>query len=411
MNHATPRLTAPAHLWQRPDMHHALIDRDYATILRLFIRWTPGASQTTVGQAVGYSQGRISEIMHGKRHVTAHRKILDIADGLQMPPAARRLLGLDPRPSTDNRRPSRPQPIGDHEEELRERLTAARAVDATTAALLHEQTDTIRILDRSLGAPAVTDHLHGHLRSVDALLTYGPLPSARPPLARVLGDAAALAGWQALDAGATHRAWQLFERATAAARESGDTALLAFAHAEQAYVLADLGDPGQARTLVAEVHATHRHRIPARLRAWLYAAEADMSAAMGDGAACRRALDRAQHAIPDHDHDPDLPFLSLNAAHLHRWCGHCLARLGDPAAIDALTRALTTMDTAFTRAEAGLRCDLALALSLRGDLDAARSHATRACELATRTGSTRQRRRLDTLRQTLDTTPDRHHRP
>ncbi len=395
------RPVAPSSLWQRPDMQHALVERDCATILRLFIRWTPGASQTTVGQAVGYSQGRMSEIINGKRHVTAHRKILDIADGLEMPPAARRLLGLDPRPSHD-RQPRHPQPIDDQEEELRERLTAARAVDPTTAALLQEQTDAIRMLDRKLGAPAVADHLHGHLRSLDALLTYGPLPSARTPLARILGDAAALAGWHALDTGATNQAWHLFERATTAARESGDTAMLAFANAEQAYVLADLGEAAQARARVIETYAAHHRRIPARLQAWLHAAEAEMSAAMGDGAECRRALDQAHRAMPDHDHDLDLPFLALDAVHLDRWRGHCLARLGDTGAIDDLTRALTAMDTAFTRAKAGLHCDLALALSLRGELDEARTHAARAHELATRTGSTRQRRRLDNLRQALN---------
>jgi Flp pilus assembly protein TadD len=55
------------------------------------------------------------------------------------------------------------------------------------------------------------------------------------------------------------------------------------------------------------------------------------------------------------------------------------------------------MDGTFTRAEAGLRCDLAAALHVRGERDEARRHLTRAWELAQLTGSARQRRRIREL--------------
>ncbi len=95
--------------------------------------------------------------------------------------------------------------------------------------------------------------------------------------------------------------------------------------------------------------------------------------------------------------DPALPFIFLSDEHFDRWRGNCLARLGDPSAIEHLMAALTVMDASFARAEAGLRCDLAQAMIIRGEFDEAQVHARRARQLATRVGSVRQRRRVERL--------------
>lgn len=55
------------------------------------------------------------------------------------------------------------------------------------------------------------------------------------------------------------------------------------------------------------------------------------------------------------------------------------------------------MDPSFTRAEASLRCDLAHAMIIRGELDEAQAQAKQARQLATRVGSVRQRRRIERL--------------
>jgi hypothetical protein len=51
----------------------------------------------------------------------------------------------------------------------------------------------------------------------------------------------------------------------------------------------------------------------------------------------------------------------------------------------------------YGRAEVGLRVDLALAFAARGDVGDSQAHARRAAELAGRTGSVRQRRRIAQL--------------
>jgi hypothetical protein len=70
---------------------------------------------------------------------------------------------------------------------------------------------------------------------------------------------------------------------------------------------------------------------------------------------------------------------------------------GDPQVAGELQTALSAMDGTFTRAEAGLRCDLAAALYVQGERDEACRHLARARELAQLTGSARQRRRIRDL--------------
>jgi hypothetical protein len=105
----------------------------------------------------------------------------------------------------------------------------------------------------------------------------------------------------------------------------------------------------------------------------------------------------ADAALPAETSDPGLPFIFLSDAHLARWRGNCLVRLGDAAAVEHSLAALASMDSSFTRAEAGLRCDLAEAMLILGELDEAAGHVERARELALRVGSVRQRRRIERL--------------
>jgi hypothetical protein len=100
--------------------------------------------------------------------------------------------------------------------------------------------------------------------------------------------------------------------------------------------------------------------------------------------------------------DASLPYLSLNTAHLARWRGNCLIQFGDTATITDLTTALTGI-SGFTRAEAGLRCDMAAALHGAGDRDEARRHLSSATELARLAGSARQRRRIIDLTRRIGT--------
>jgi hypothetical protein len=79
-----------------------------------------------------------------------------------------------------------------------------------------------------------------------------------------------------------------------------------------------------------------------------------------------------QRLPADANRDEDGPYLALDAVHLARWHGHAPARFGHPDAVAVLMKALSAHDADFSRAEAGLRVDLAIAHLETGQRDAAR---------------------------------------
>jgi len=359
-------------------------------------------SQIRIGTAVGLAQVRVSLIARDRQAVTSTAVLTRIADGLGMPEHARICLGIAPRQAAPPPATRAAQADdADQAAELLRRISSARYLDASVIQLLQEETNAIRLLDRRLGAPAVAAKLEAHIGQLQDGLHHCLTPSRRAKIALVLADAAALAGWQAIDTGRLAAAWNHFETATAAAREAGDNSLLAFAAGEQAYVLLDLGQPTQALEKVRAVHHRADSGIPHLLRGWLYAAEAEMAAVDRQQEACRASLDRAADEISRPLATDTLPYLALDSGHLARWRGNCLVHFGDTATIADLTTALASMDGTFTRAEAGLRCDLAAALHAKGERDVAREHLRRATELAKISGSARQRRRIAQLRRRI----------
>lgn len=283
-------------------------------------------------------------------------------------------------------------------ETLRAALTTSRTVGPSSALTFADQVQHTRMLDRQLGAPGALNRLKSITDAIESLLRHAVLPASRAPLAGVLADAGALGGWQALDIGDITRAWTLYEIAKHAARESGDVAALVHAMGEQSYALMDIGEPADGLALVTAAREQAGTAIPAVLRSWLTAVEAEMSAGIGDGDQARRLLDDARALLPE---DPDsrtvLPYISLGPGHLSRWRGNVLARLGDPEATGDLLVALEQMDPSFTRAGASLRCDLAAAMLAQHERTEARRHGAEGRALARQAGSVRQRRRLDAL--------------
>jgi hypothetical protein len=136
--------------------------------------------------------------------------------------------------------------------------------------------------------------------------------------------------------------------------------------------------------------------VPKLMETWLAAAQAEMATATGDADAARTALDQASGLLPAEPDNP-LPYLVLSESHLARWRGNCLARLGYEDAIEELSNGLVAVTGTYARAEAGVRIDLATALLVHGERGNAEEHLRTARLLVSRTGSLRQRRRIDRL--------------
>jgi hypothetical protein len=284
--------------------------------------------------------------------------------------------------------------------ELRLLLDAARRVDPSTIALLHQQLDAIRRLDRQLGAIVVRDELNAKIHQVHRLTTHSLAPGTREPLAALLSEMHTLAGWQALDLGDITDSWQHYEQSRSTAAQSDSITHESHAAAEQAFVLIDTATTRDAVDLLDHARRRADTTAPRTLRGWLAAAHGETLAAHGDHTASLRAFDQAAELLPSEPTD-DRPYVALNTVHLARWRGHALARLGHPDAITTLTNALNQLDPTFVRAETALRVDLATAHAATGDQDEARAHAARARTLAGELGSKRQHRRLTTLEASL----------
>ncbi|MDH6132850.1 transcriptional regulator with XRE-family HTH domain [Kitasatospora sp. MAA4] len=289
--------------------------------------------------------------------------------------------------------------LADGYDELLGRIDSARSLSLGMVDTFLNQTELLRSFDRQMGAAGLVDQMRAHLDSLEDALTFAVLPDARRPVAKALAGAATLAAWQALDVGAVERAWRHYELGKRAASEADEPMYLAHAMAEQAYVLADAGRAEMAVDLVRDAQRTGGTKVSPRLAAWLFAAEAELCAKAGLADDCRRALDHAAAVLPagDESRDPDMLSIFLNANHLARWRGNALAMLGEDAALAELYVALERMDPAFTRATAGLRCDLAQAHLVRGEFGPAKEHLQQARLLANRTGSVRHRRRIERL--------------
>ncbi|MFF9622090.1 XRE family transcriptional regulator [Streptomyces griseosporeus] len=295
-------------------------------------------------------------------------------------------------------------PIADGYDELLIRIDTASSVSESMVKAFNDQTELLRTMDRQLGASGLVDQMTGHLARLEDALNFAVLPSARRPVALALAGASTLAAWQAIDSGAVERAWRHYELAKRAARDAEAPMYLAHAMPEQAYVLCEAGRPALGVELVRDAQRTLGSAGSPRLRAWLFAAEAEMCAHVpGMADDCRRALDAAMASIPPgpEDRDPDMLSIFLNGAHLTRWRGNVLAMLGDDDAVTSLYDALKGIDPTFVRAQAGLHADLAQAHLARAEYDDAGRHLRKARLLAGRTGSVRQRRRIDMLSSKL----------
>lgn len=178
---------------------------------------------------------------------------------------------------------------------------------------------------------------------------------------------------------------------------------LAHAMGEQAYVLCEAGRPALGLELIRDAQRTLGQAGSPRLCAWLHAAEAELCAHAGMPDDCRRALDAAMASIPPgaEARDPDMASIFLNGGHLARWRGNILGLLGDADAVNSLYGALEVVDPTFVRAQAGLHTDLAQAHLSRAEFEDANTHLRKARLLASRTGSVRQRRRVDLLSERL----------
>jgi transcriptional regulator with XRE-family HTH domain len=266
---------------------------------------------------------------------------------------------------------------------FRAALAAAAAIDDAALGLWREQLDVATRLDDELGATGAGELVRALVERLDETVRHSIEPTRRAAVATVLAPAAVLAGAQELDRGRPDRAWLRYHLARTAAAEAELPETAADAIAGQAGVLVDVGAAAAAVTLLDAAEPA----LARAARPRLAGARAGAAAALGDSDGVRRAI-----AVVD----TAAPVAAVELVDVHRWHGHALAVLRDPAAAQPLRRALAAPPRS-VRHRAAVHADLALALAVEHPVDAA-DHARAARELAERIGSAHTETRLAALR-------------
>jgi transcriptional regulator with XRE-family HTH domain len=168
---ARAQTAMPEWAWQQTEVREALRNRDMAAVFRAVQQYA-GASQARIASAVDMTQGRVNEVINGRREIGRLDVYERVADGLGMPDDARRLLGL--APSRETRSGGVAFDLAAFPEVVRVYAAQAAAAEeiqrhATTAA----EIDVLAV--RGLGLLALNDSL---LR--------GGLTRREPPRVRVL---------------------------------------------------------------------------------------------------------------------------------------------------------------------------------------------------------------------------------
>lgn len=457
MDAATPGPLAP-NVLDRDDLKRALAEHDFAAAFTLIKKWG-GLSQNRIASACQLTPGKVSTIISGQQQVTSFEVICRIADGLRIPG---RMVGLADRPwegqpKTPDPRPQQP-PAARLSDDAPWRPTATvhLAADLTRSDLVMDRRAATRALAGAAlsGAPLLDslegwlqpapgpqpghhrgrigmrevqelegtarafrawDHRYGgglrrkavvgQLNEVAGHLEEHQAPDVERGLFRVmayLGGTAATIAW---DSGLQRQAQSYYLLALRAAHAGGDCAFGANVLAGMARQMLYQDRPQDALELVHLAQKGVGRKAGPRLRAMLHTREAWAYAAMGRGAAFRRATGEATEALADAGAVDEPYWIGyFDEAELAGVTG---GRLLDMArkepqqhaeqAAESIRQALARRGPEAGRSHALDTIGLAECHFLLGDVTGAVDHTRRAVEAAAGTQSSRVRGQLGQL--------------
>jgi transcriptional regulator with XRE-family HTH domain len=387
----------------RPDVLEACGHRDLGVVIEVL--GAHGLTQGQIAALTGISQGRLSEYRNHKRRPTASSIFEAFADGLRMPPTARRALGLSPDPAVASvvALPSTPSPdvglVYPHAPaEGSDNLARLWRADLGGAPLLQARLDpaawndaSLRwLIDRSrqpdsemargvrIGTADVdrfrtTVNLFtqlddrfggGHARQAlvqylstdaDRLLHGRFSDSVGRALFSATAEATLLAAWMSYDsAPGSSLAQRYFIQALALAQAGNDRLLGASILDAMSHQATYTGRFGEAADLARAAMTGSQGIATATLTAHFHAMEARALARMGDAKGCDRSLAEAISEFERRRPDDDPAWIRyFDESELSAEFGHCLRDLGRATgAAEYASRSLAAVDeSAFMRSD------------------------------------------------------------
>jgi transcriptional regulator with XRE-family HTH domain len=405
----------------RPEVLDACARRDLgAVISALTDKRTGGLTQGKIAEFTGISQGRLSEWATGKREPKGVSTFCKFADGLALPPPARRALGLDsagmslvPAPRTaaeiDVSYPDSPADavrnasqlwltdLGDpaalqrgradhrvwNDASLRwltdsggmpEEPARGVQIGLSDVARFRATTDMFATLDDRYGGGHARQALIQYLSTdADRMLNGKYNNAVGRALFAAVGEAMLLAAWMAYDsAPASALAQGYFVQALALAQTGGDRLLGAGILDAMSHQATFTGRYAEAATLARAAREGTRGMATTTLTAHFHAMEARALARLHDTKACGRALSETMRDFERADPDNDPPwFQYFNESELSAELGHCMRDLG--RADDAVQHAGNALSVTgeFVRSDFFVSLVLADAHLAAGDIDQA----------------------------------------
>jgi hypothetical protein len=255
-----------------------------------------GIVQDQIAALTGKSQGRISEYKTHKRTPDKISIFIDFADGLGMPAAARRALGLTaeaagsgPSGQAGGRSAEVAGVSSGDVQPLLSNLSRVCAVPVLSA--LREIHRGYVDADRLMGSICITGPIRLQMPVVERAceVTRG---ADRAEMLRFACQYTEFAGWIFQDAGDLRCAMHWTDRALDYALELGDQRVIAYTLMRKAMIATENGNPAQGLG-IANSALNYRDALTPRLRAVILRQRSYSNAALGEVLASARDSDEA----------------------------------------------------------------------------------------------------------------------
>ena len=359
----------------RPEVLDACARRDLGTVITALK--TSGLTQGRIAELTGISQGRLSEWVTGRRKPEGVTSFQKFANGVGMPPAARRALGLDAGahgPAVTVSPVHADLSYPDDAEQAARNVSGLWVADLDDAALIqrgradprawndaslrwlvdpgqvpgdqpargvHIGTSDVARFRATVDVFAKLDDRYGGGHARQALIQYLKTDADRMlngryteavgrELFAAVGEATLLAAWMSYDsAPASALAQSYFIQALALAQAGNDRLLGASILDAMSHQATFTGRFTEAASLARAARAGTPGIATPTLTAHFHAMEARALARLGDAKACGHALSESmrefERATPDNDPEWIRYF---NESELSAEFGHCMRDLG-----------------------------------------------------------------------------------
>jgi transcriptional regulator with XRE-family HTH domain/tetratricopeptide (TPR) repeat protein len=267
-------------------------------------------------------------------------------------------------------------------------------------------TDSYRRLDNLAGSTAVIEQAREHHRQLSVWMRT-VTAADRSRVALLVADSGALMGWLSTDLEQYPQAGAYYRQSAAAAREAGTEGLYAYAVSRWSRVLAECAAYGDALRF-ADTSVAASSRAHPVVRAWAVVTRAYAHAGLRDERSCRRDLQLAERLLDKahaYGEPPPACVRFFDTTHLQKWSGYALMELGSTRLTSAARRALDTAadrwSGSMVRGAAEVDAACATARIAHGEIAEAVEFTRRAYDVAARTRSPRNLRRVAEVRARL----------